>query len=179
MGSQRLGTFDVALSPLPLFIGRTEVRVERLEDPEGPLEGRFFLSGPSEGIASVNGRLAVDSLVAPLPIEAFEFDDVDLLFDDAGCKRASGTLTALPTTAVPFLTSGMTGPVTCEGDVALATLAGPRGGETVELRLSRDGMVESSLRIASPPALIGEILRAAGFTIEGSDYVLTSTGRLR
>ena len=180
LGRERLGTFDVKLAPLPLFIGRTEVSVERLEDPDGPLTGRFFLSGPSEGVASLTGRVNISGLIAPLPIDALQFNDVDALFDGEACKSATGTITAIPAAAVRYFTGEISGPVACADDGrVVATLSGPRGGASVALFIDALGDTEAVLTVEGASPLIGEALRASGFSQDGSGWTLSSRGRLR
>lgn len=180
LGRERLGTFDVNLAPLPLLIGRTEVAVERLEDPDGPLTGRFFLSGPSEGVASLNGRVNVSGLVAPLPIDALLFDGVDALFDGTACKSATGTVTAIPAAAVRYFAGEISGPVACADDGrVVATLQGPRGGASVALYIDALGETEAMLSVEGASPLIGEALRASGFTLDGGSWTLSSRGRLQ
>ena len=179
LGEERLGTFDVRLAPLPLLIGRTEVHVERLEDPDGPLTGRFFLSGPSEGVASLTGRVNIAGLVAPLPIDALEFDNVDALFDGTACKSAQGTITAVPAAAVRYFAGSITGPVSCAEDGRVqAVLNGPRGGAEVRLLIAAGGAVEAQLGVTGASPIIGEALRASGFRLEGNRWLLTSRGRI-
>ncbi|MCJ8191263.1 type II secretion system protein N [Sphingomicrobium aestuariivivum] len=179
VGEERLGTFDVGLRPLPLLIGRTEVDVERLSDPDGPLTGRFFLSGPSEGVASLDGRVNIGGLVSPLPIDAVRFEDVDALFDGGACKSAAGTVTAIPATAIAFLAGELSGPVSCAPDGrVLALLSRPRGGEEVELYLDANGNVEAYLTIAGAPPAIGELLATYGFERSDAGWTLSSRGRL-
>lgn len=179
IGDERLGTFDVTLHPLPLLIGRTEVAVERLSDPDGPLTGRFFLSGPSEGVASLSGRVGIASLVAPLPIEALRFDEVDALFDGETCKKASGTVIAVPAAAVAFLTGELSGPVSCAEDGrAEVVLAGPRGGEEIVLLVDAYGNVEASLAIGGAPPALGDLLRSYGFEQGDRGWLLSSRGTL-
>ena len=180
LGEERLGTFDVALAPLPLVIGRTEVHVVRLEDPDGPLEGRFFLSGLSEGGASLNGRVNVSGLVAPLPIDALHFENVDALFDGTACKRGTGTIAAIPAVAVRYFSGEISGPVSCGEDGRIhALLEGPRGGQRVDLAVDALGNVEANLVIEGASPVIGDLLRSAGFAPDGDRYTLTSRGRLR
>ncbi|WP_265587563.1 type II secretion system protein N [Sphingomicrobium arenosum] len=179
LGRERLGSFDVALRPLPLVIGRTEVAVERLGDPDGPLSGRFFLSGPSEGVASLDGRVAIAGLVAPLPIEALRFDRVDALFDTGGCKQAQGTVTAIPAAAIAFLGGELSGPVSCAEDGrVVALLSGPRGAEEVELALDAEGNLETIVTISGAPPALGEALAAYGFARGDAGWSLRVAGRL-
>ncbi|MCJ7421080.1 type II secretion system protein N [Sphingomicrobium astaxanthinifaciens] len=179
LGRERLGSFDVGLRPLSLLLGRTEVEVERLGDPDGPLSGRFFLAGTSEGVADLDGRVAVADLVAPLPIEALRFEAVDALFDGEGCVRAQGRITALPATAIAPLSGELSGPLSCAPDGRVeALLTGARGAETVALHLGADGEIVAAITITGAPPMLGEALEAAGFERTDTGWTLATRGRL-
>jgi hypothetical protein len=65
--SQPLGTFEVQLDPFALLLGRISMDFERMDDPQGVLEGQL-VAGLSRGIKGASGRVATSQMFAPLPI---------------------------------------------------------------------------------------------------------------
>ncbi|WP_265569470.1 type II secretion system protein N [Sphingomicrobium nitratireducens] len=174
LGDEALGTFDVALSPLPLLIGRFELGATRLEDSNGPLSGRLIVGGGREGVASLSGRMGVARLFAPLPVEALTLEEVDLLFKDGRCAEAKGRIVALPTAGVSAILNGpLDGELACgEDGRALATLSTPRGGHHLLLAATAEGDIEAEIAVEGASPAMAVTLQGAGFVEEGGRYVL-------
>lgn len=179
-GPERLGTFDVALHPLPLFLGRFEVGIERIDDLEGPLSGTLALGGRTEGVKSLNGRMSVSRLLAPLPTGALTFEEARLLFADGQCSDASGTMSLTASLGLAGLAREMRGPIECGPDGrGTARLAGPRGAERLTIHIDAEGNYDADLAIEGAPPFLRSALMSAGFSEEGSTVTLRQSGRLR
>nr|WP_281376579.1 type II secretion system protein N [Sphingomicrobium lutaoense] len=179
-GPERLGTFDVALNPLTLPLGRFEVAIERLDDPEGPLTGVLALGGASEGVKDLNGRMTLSRLLSPLPSGAMRFEDVRMLFKGGRCREAAGSVQLQASLGIAGLSRDMSGPVSCREDGrGMAELKGPRGAERLTIIVDAEGGYEADLAIEGAPPILRDALSRAGFAEEGTSVVLRQSGRLR
>lgn len=178
---QGLGNFNVGVEPLPLLAGRASIRFDRIEDQlQGPLSGTLLSGGASRGVKGLTGRLATASLFAPIPVEALDFDRVNIVFRNGECAQASGNLTALVGTRIgPLdLTRGLSGPISCEGDRVRARLASAGGGEFIQFYLAADGRYRAFMTIRSVAPEIGAALTLFGFEPGPDGFTLTTSNKL-
>lgn len=179
LGDRPLGTFEVALNPAALLLGRASMQFDRIDGMDGPLAGKLVV-GSRRGVANLDGRLAVGDIFAPLPVDALEFKDFTVMFRDGECVEAAGTVTpvvAIPVLGIPF-GSGLSGVVECDGQRARVTMAGGSGRERVEFYVRSTGAYRGwmSVRDAPPDAAIA--LTLFGFRPSPQGLTLTVDGHL-
>lgn len=179
LGERRLGTFEVALSPAALLIGRASMRFHRIDGLDGPLDGRL-VNGARRGVVGVTGRVAVGDMFAPLPIGGLELRDVTVLFRRGRCIEAGGEVVpiiAMPVAEASFGT-GLRGILRCDGERARVTMTGSGGGERVEFYVHSSGAYRGwiSVRGASPSAAVS--LSLLGFKPTAQGMTLSVDGRL-
>lgn len=177
--SQPLGTFEARLDPAALLLGTVSMRFDRMDDPDGVLEGRL-VAGFSRGIKDSNGRIAVERMFAPLPIEAIELDEVTMLFRNGNCVRGGGKITPIVSSPVPGVGfgAGLSGTLECDGERARVVMTSPSGGERLEFYVNSDGAYRAwmSVRQAAPEA--SAALSLFGFRPSPEGLTLSMRGRL-
>lgn len=177
--SQPLGTFEVRLDPLALLFGTVAMRFDRLDDPDGVLQGQL-IAGMSRGVKDGNGRIAVGEMFAPLPIEAIDLQQVTVLFRRGACIRSSGRITPIIASPIPGLSfgSGLTGSLQCDGNRARIVLVSPGGGERIEFYVNSQGAYRAwmTVREAAPEASVA--LALFGFRPSPEGLTLSVRGRL-
>lgn len=174
---RRLGTFEVRLDPGPLLIGAVNLEFNRLDDPNGALDGTL-VGGSTRGIRSTSGRLAVTGLAGRLPLEVLQFDDATILFRGGECAEASGALTMLVAAPLPGLGGArFQGAPRCEGERVRFVLAGPAGAE-VEFFIRANGELRAWLRLPRTDPAAAAALAAAGFSESAEGWLLSAKGRL-
>lgn len=175
---QRLGTFEVELSPLALLTGSVAMAFSRMGDPEGPLTGSL-ISGTRRGVRGTSGRVAVGGMFSSLPLDAIQFDDVTILFRDGDCVEARGRLTAfagvLPGTATG---NGLTGTARCESSRVRLTMTSASGDQKVELLVRPDGGYRGWITVRDLAPEVGAALATAGFKPSSEGMMLSVDGRL-
>ena len=177
--SQPLGTFEVALDPVALLLGRLSMRFYRLDSPDGLLEGRL-VAGARRGIVDASGRVAAAAMFRPLPVEALELQKVTVLFRGGRCVEASGTMRLVPGIGIPGvdLGSGLAGPVECEGERARVDMTSPSGAERLEFYVQESGDYRAWLSIRSQSPVVSGALAVLGFRPTENGMTLSVDGRL-
>lgn len=174
-----LGTFEVALNPGALLLGRASMNFQRMDGLDGPLSGKLVL-GSRRGVVNVDGRAAVGDIFAPLPIEALEFDGFTVLFRDGVCIEAAGRVTPVVTVPVAGLQfgSGLSGTMQCDGQRARVTMTNASGSERVNFYIRSSGAYRGwmSVRDAPPDAAIA--LSLFGFRPSQQGLTLSVDGQL-
>lgn len=180
LGGQELGTFDVQLRPGPLLLGRTAMRFERRDEVQGPLEGTLKSGEGTHGVEGLTGRLATASLLAPVPVEALEFQRVTILFRDGACVQAEGQVSAAAGARLGSLdlTRTLRGPVSCEGKRVRARLASRTGRETLEVLLSESGRYRAFMTLRGLPPGVAAGLGLIGFQNGPEGTSLSMSGAL-
>jgi general secretion pathway protein N len=176
--SQPLGTLEVRLDPAALLVGNIGMRFNRMDSPDGVLRGKL-VSGLRRGIVETSGRIAVSDMLAPLPIEAFELNEVTLLFRNGTCVEASGRMTPIvnaPVSGAPF--SGLTGSPTCDGERARVVFQGPGGNERIEFYVSSSGSYRAWMSVRNAAPEINAALATAGFRPAPAGMTLSVDGQL-
>lgn len=174
---RRLGTFEVTVEPFPLLVGAVRARFNRMDDPNGQLEG-VLLSGGASGVRGLDGRIAMAGMLGDIPVELFEATDLTLVMDDGRCVDASGQ--ARVTLAIPVAGVGaaqLTGTLRCEGRRVRFRLADPSGQMSLEFYLQGDGRYRAWLRLAgAQPDVIAD-LALAGFRPSAEGLAISAQGQ--
>lgn len=177
--SQPLGTLDVTLDPAALMVGTVSMAFERLDDPEGPLNGRL-VAGLKRGVRSTSGRIGVGEMFAPLPLAALELSDVTILFRGGQCSEASGRITPVLATPIPGvqLDPGISGSVECDGERARVRLDSPSGAQRIEFYVRESGDFRAWMVVRSDDPLVNSALSLYGFRPSANGLRLSVDGRL-
>jgi len=179
MRSQSLGTVDVALDPFALLIGNISMRFSRLDNPDGPLEGRL-VAGFTRDLIDASGRITVADMFAPLPIAALELDKVTIKFRDGQCDQASGQVRPIIAAPLPGVTfdAGLSGTVECDGERARVRMATPSGAERLEFYVRESGQYRGWMSVRNGQPDITGALSTFGFRPSPQGMTLTVDGRL-
>ncbi len=171
--SVALGDLEAGLSILPLFIGQARMS---LETPSW--SGVLVQSGNSGGVSDLNGKLGPEALASGLPVNAVEFEGVNVTFRDGVCAEAAGTLRVEPRATSPAVArlGQLTGPLRCDGDAVLAPLVSGSGQERIDFRIFGDGRYRLSLMVPSGDPATTAALTAAGFAATADGLTMTSEG---
>ena len=176
--SQPLGTFEVQLDPFALLLGRISMEFERMEDPQGVLEGQL-VAGLSRGVKDASGRVATADIFAPLPIEALELQDVTILFRNGRCTEADGRIAPVMTAPVPGVQlTGLTGSVSCDGPRARVQMVSSAGTERVEFYVNASGRYRGWLSVRTTGPGVSSALAMLGFRPSSQGMMLTVNGSL-
>lgn len=176
--SQPLGTFEVQLNPLALLIGNVSMQFNRMDDPQGPLEGRL-VAGLGRGIKNASGRIAVGEMFAPLPLEALELRDVTVLFRNGVCIEAAGRVTPVMTAQVPGVNlAGLSGTMQCDGERARVQMVSGAGTERVAFYVNSSGRYRGWLSVRTTGPGVSSALAMLGFRPSPEGMMLTINGRL-
>lgn len=175
--ARRLGTFEVRLDPGPLLIGAVNLGFNRMDDPNGSLDGTL-VAGSASGIRSTSGRLAIAGLAGRLPLDTLQLDGVTILFRGGQCVEANGNVTMLVAAPLPGLSGAQfQGAPRCEGERVRVVLAGPVGAE-VEFFVRANGELRAWLRLPRTDPAAAAAFAAAGFTETAQGWMLSAEGRL-
>ena len=177
LGTRRLGTFEVRLDPGPLLIGAVRLGFNRMDDPNGSLDGTL-VAGSAHGIASTSGRLAIAGIAGQIPLDTLQLDGVTILFRGGQCVEASGRVTMLVAAPLPGLSGAQfQGAPRCEGERVRFVLAGPAGAE-VEFFVRANGELRAWLRLPPANPAAAAALSAAGFRQSAQGWMLSAESRL-
>ncbi len=178
LGPAPIGDVSARLNSLPLFLGRARVSLARVDETQ-PFEGAVTISRHGFGFDDATGQLRLGALLAPLPINAIQFEGVSIGFASGLCSRAEGRVRAMASGDVGgmSLSSGLGGNASCAGDAALLPLVGQSGMEQLNIRLFADGRYRVELLVRSQDAALGQRLVAAGFTAGNGGFARVVEGR--
>ena len=174
--SQPLGTFEVQLDPLALMLGKISMAFNRLDHPDGVLNGRL-IAGLTRGAENLNGRLQVGDMFAPLPVRALDFKNVAVRFQDGRCVEGKGEVTPVIAAPVPgFDFAALTGTIACDGERARVRMA-PAGAQSIEFFVHSSGSYRGWITVRDVPPPISADLSLAGFkpTPEGMTLFVDGT----
>jgi general secretion pathway protein N len=169
----------VALDPFALLLGNVSMAFNRLDNPEGPLNGRIVV-GATRGLVGTSGQIAVADMFAPLPVAALELDQVTIRFRDSRCDEASGQVRPIIAAPIPGVTfdPGLAGTVECDGQRARVRMETPSGGQRLEFYVRESGEYRGWMSVrASRPDIAGA-LAMVGFRPSPQGMTLTVDGRL-
>lgn len=177
--SQPLGTLEVALDPGQLLVGTVNMRFNRLDDPEGPLEGRL-VAGGKRGIVDASGRVAVGEMFAPLPLTVLELEKVTVLFRNGRCVEAAGRIRPILAAPIPGANfeSGLAGAVQCDGERARVEMESPSGAERIDFYVQQSGDYRGWMSVRNAHPGVTAALAAFGFKPSAQGMTLSVDGRL-
>ena len=176
--SQPLGTFEVQLDPFALLVGRISMQFERMDDPQGVLEGQL-VAGLARGVKDANGRLGTGEMFASLPVEALELHDVTVLFRNGQCIEAAGRVTPVMSAALPGVQlAGLSGNVQCDGPRARVRMLSSSGSERVEFYVNSSGRYRAWLSVRTTAPGGSAALALLGFRPSPEGMMLTVNGTL-
>lgn len=175
---RRLGTFEAELDPLAMLTGAMKLNFQRLDDPQGVLQGAL-VSGVNRGLRDTTGRIGAAGLFGGLPVEAFELDDLTLLFSRRRCTRAAGQakiLLSMPLPGVDGVT--LSGSPRCENDRVRFVLSTPTGAGKLDFYIRSSGDYRAWFHVRGANAEQLANLTAAGFTASPEGMMLSVDGKL-
>lgn len=179
MRSQPIGTLEVALDPFALLLGNVSMSFNRLDSPDGPLEGKL-VAGFRRGVVGTSGRLAVGEMFAPLPIAALELSEVTALFRNGRCVRAGGQVRPIISAPIPGVTfdAGVVGTLECDGERARVVMESASKGERIDFYVRESGDYRGWMSIRSNRPEVNGALGLFGFKPSPQGMTLTVDGRL-
>lgn len=176
IGGTRLGDVDAGLKPLPLLLGRAELRLGGAG--EGGFRGSVSAGAGGFSVRNVEAELPAASVVSPLPISGASLEDVSVAFQRGRCTEAQGTVRVRSATGPLSLPPTLSGAVRCERDRLLVPLTSQSGMEQLQLRIGAAGQYEADLIIRPSDRAVAEALAMAGFSPTPAGYRLRTRGRL-
>lgn len=175
--SQPLGTFEVQLDPLALMLGKISMAFNRLDHPDGVLNGRL-IAGLSRGVENLDGRLQVGDMFAPLPVRALDFKDVSVRFQDGRCVEGKGEVTPVIAAPVPgFDFAGLSGSISCDGERARVRMA-PGAAQSIEFYVHSSGSYRGWITVRDVPPAVSIALSLVGFKSAPEGMTLSVDGKL-
>ena len=180
VGSFRLGTVDVMLSPIQLLAGRARFDIRRKQNAADDIAGALSTGFATRGMDDVTGTIPLGGALAPLPVTAMEMQDVSIAFSGTRCLHAEGRMRARFPAIVPGLDldDGLSGEARCDGADVLIPLVSQSGVERLEIRLTGEGRYRATMTVAATDPAMAGALRAGGFRVVGRNQVLRVDGRL-
>ena len=177
-GPVPLGDFDAGVRPLQLLLGRLGMSL----DDRGVREtrGTVFATPSGAGISDADAFVPIGTLLAPLPVTAFELENVSVHFGPRGCSEAAGLVRARLAGSVAGLVMppALSGAPRCESGTLLLPLSSPAGTEAIEFRLAGNGRYEAAVVVRPSNPAIGDSLTAVGFRRTSRGYVTLLRGSL-
>ncbi|HMG47689.1 MAG TPA: type II secretion system protein N [Allosphingosinicella sp.] len=169
-GPVPLGDLDARLNVLPLLLGQARLSLSRDEAHGGRFEGAITVSRHSFALEDMTGQLRTGALLAPIPIAAFDLDDVSARFADQLCESAEGRVRVALAGEIGgvALPGGLAGDVRCAEGALLLPLASPAG--QLNLSVRADGRYRIDLVIRQTDPSLAPRLAAAGFRPSAEGY---------
>lgn len=180
VGGIHLGTVDVFLDPLRLFIGEARIDIARVLSKEDAIVGGMTIGFGRHGLDNVSGALPLAAALAPLPVSRVEFDHFSVRFSGNRCTMARGRVRI----GVPDfihglnLASGFSGEARCEGDALLLPLVSQSGQARLDAKVLSDGRYDVAVRVSTSDPALAAALGANGFRPVGGEQLLRATGTL-
>ena len=178
-GPLPLGDVHAALRPLPLFIGRAEIALERVSAPgHAPLRAVVRGGKGWAVVKQANGELALGGMMAPLPVRAVTFADFGVDMRDGHCVSAGGTLGLAIPSLGPMLPREtlLSGHARCKGNKLVVPMRGPSGMERLDLSVEPDGKWRADLSLTGLPDEVSAPLLDMGFVSRPYGIGLIATG---
>lgn len=175
-GPIRFGDVAAGAGLPQLLIGRLSLG---LADGRGA-RATMFAGASGAGVSGAHAALQTGNLFAPMPLSAFELEDVSVRFGPRGCSAASGFVRARGAGAIvdTIVLPPLGGAPRCENGMLLLSLASSSGRESVELRLGRARSYEAAVTLQTADPLAAERLKAAGFRRNARGYRAVTSGSL-
>lgn len=179
IGGVNLGTVMASVSPVQLLVGRIRLDMWREDGGTDAASGAVTRGFNQIGVDDVTAMVPAGGLLAPLPADTLEFDDVTVHFAGDTCAKAEGRLRVRLSGqyAGLSLSQGLSGDATCDGAAALFPLVSQTGMERISLRFWRDGRYTAQLAVKGEEGAAAA-LSGAGLVRSGDDYILNLEGRM-
>jgi len=180
-GRLPLGSVEIGLRPLPLFLLRAEFAVDRPEQPGRPAFHAIARGGQGRIVLKdANGELPLAGVMAPLPVKGLTFADFSLEMRNGRCIAASGRLGLTIPSLGPVLPGEtvMSGPARCEDGALIVPMQGPSGTERLNLTLDPDGKWRADLVLTGLPVEVAAPLLDMGFSGRPEGIGLSASGAL-
>ena len=180
IGNLAIGDVSAGVAPLDLLLGRARVDVRGREGAANEaLRGALTFTRSTSGIDGVMAHLPAGDVFGPLPITAFDLDDVSVRFQDESCARAEGRVTVTIASAMApqlNLPQQMRGNVRCTAGALDMPLTSAAGTESLALLIRPNGHYNALLTVRPSDPAAGAALTAAGFQPSGNGYRLAVQG---
>jgi general secretion pathway protein N len=181
VGRIALGDLNVALSPLPLLVGRARIDLRgQAGDMGQSVHGAIETSRHAIGIDRMTATLPTGNIFAPVPISALDLTDIDLRFEGGNCKAASGRVKASLSGDIAGISlgQGLSGEARCDAGALLLPLASQAGTERATVRMWQDGHFRADLLVQPTDPAAAARLRQAGFQSGPGGWSLPIEGKL-
>lgn len=180
IGTFRLGTVDVMLSPLQLLVGRARFDISRSQGMPDDIAGALSVGFATRGIDDVTGTVPLGGAFGSLPITAVEMQDVSIAFSGSRCLHAEGRMRAQIAAVVAGfdLANGLSGEARCDGADVLIPLVSQSGAERIDVRLTGEGRYRATMTVSAADPAVAIALGLGGFRPVGRNQVLRVDGRL-
>ncbi len=174
-----LGDLDTGLRILPLFVGRTELKLER--EPlagDGGLQATVGKWGVTSMLSHVTASLPAGSVLPALPITRIDLADFSVGFTGERCTNASGMVRVTLDANFPGLPNApvLSGQARCDDGALLLPLKSAGGTEELTVTMEGDGDYLARLQLTGANESWPQILPAIGFTAVPGGYVLAIEG---
>lgn len=180
VGAMPLGDANARLHILPLLLLRAQFSLSRGDAPFAPgLQGSFTRRLGGFSVEGVKATLPIGALVAPLPAENLELQDVSARFIAGRCADAGGNVRLTLSGGLPGIdvSNGLLGKPRCDRGQLLISLRSQSAMEQVDIRFSADGNYEASIFLQGDRAEQGAALALAGFRSVAGGYRMVRKGR--
>jgi general secretion pathway protein N len=176
LGPLMFGTLDSRLNLLPLFLGQIRISMVGADETR-PFSAALRTGSGRFSLERASGQIAAGAMMAPAPVSAIEFTDLNISFVQGRCVNASGRVRAsLEGPLATLDPQGLAGDARCVDGAVLLPLTGQSGLEQVELRIFGDGRFRMNIRTGGSSGAAGALL-SAGFRSVSGGYALDMQGR--
>lgn len=180
LGAMPLGDANARLHVLPLFLLRAQFSLSRGDAPFVPgLQGSVTRRLGGFSIEGVKATLPIGALVAPLPAENLELQDVSVRFIAGRCADAGGNVRLTLSGGMPGIdvSNGLLGKPRCDRGQLLLPLRSQSAMEQVDVRVGGDGNYEVTIFLEGDRAEQGAALALSGFRVVAGGYRMSRKGR--
>lgn len=180
LGAMPLGDANARLHVLPLVLARAQFSLSRGDAPYVPgLQGSITRRLGGFSVEGVKATLPIGALVAPLPAENLELQDVSARFIAGRCADAGGNVRLTLSGGLPGLdvANGLLGKPRCDRGQLLLPLRSQSAMEQVDIRLGGNGNYEMTVFLEGDRAEQGAALALAGFRSVAGGYRMSRKGR--
>jgi len=181
LGKLSIGTVDVGLRPLELFVTDFSFWFEQdANSRTPPLSGIISKGLGGISIDQFNGAVFITELLPAVPGGTIAFENVTIDMSDDRCRSASG-IARLTIDGQIFaligVNNGLIAQLRCDKGELILPFQGASGMERLTIRMSADGRYRASLLLQQPSEQLTPILAQSGFAAVGSGYSLSGKGR--
>lgn len=180
LGAMPLGDANARLHVLPLLLLRAQFSLSRGDAPYVPgLQGSVTRRLGGFSVEGVKATLPIGALVAPLPAENLELQDVSARFIAGRCADAGGNVRLTLSGGIPGIdvSNGLLGKPRCDRGQLLVPLRSQSAMEQVDIRFAADGGYEAVIFLEGDRTEQGAALALAGFRSVSGGYRMVRKGR--